>query len=159
MSCTIFFYCRFYICVIDFVILHAWHEKMNHNLGTAACKQICRTQHKNIFREAAQQMTELIRSNKMQQYSGIYLLQIYSARFGCLSHPSSGVHKTVSAASGTGHSIWATTLLQRGQIRPRWRKFVALIRDITCTRGCRNSFLYSWWWVGWTPETCRINVE
>ena len=56
----------------------------------------------------------LIRSNKMQQYAGIYLLQIYSTCFGCPSHPSSGVHKTVTAASGTGHSISATTFLQRG---------------------------------------------
>ena len=31
----------------------------------------------------------LIRSNKMQQYAGIYLLQNYSTYFGCLSHPSS----------------------------------------------------------------------
>ena len=45
----------------------------------------------------------LIRSNKMQQYAGIYLLQIYSTRFGCPSRPSSGVHKTVIASSGTGH--------------------------------------------------------
>jgi hypothetical protein len=45
----------------------------------------------------------LIRSNKMQQYAGIYLLQIYSTCFGCPSHQSSGVHKIVNAASGTGH--------------------------------------------------------
>ena len=47
----------------------------------------------------------LIRSNKMQQYAGIYLLQNHSTCFGCPSHPSPGVHKTVTAASGTGHSI------------------------------------------------------
>ena len=47
----------------------------------------------------------VIRSNKMQQYAGIYLLQNHSTYFGCPSHPSSGVHKTVTAASGTGHSI------------------------------------------------------
>ena len=47
----------------------------------------------------------LIRSNDMQQYAGIYLLQNYSTCFGCPSHPSSGEHKTVTAASGTGHSI------------------------------------------------------
>jgi hypothetical protein len=47
----------------------------------------------------------LIRSNKMQQYAGIYLLQNHSTCFGSPSHPSSGVHKTVTAASGTGHSI------------------------------------------------------
>ena len=47
----------------------------------------------------------LIRSNKMQQYAGIYLLQNHSTCFGCPSPPSSGLHKTVTAASGTGHSI------------------------------------------------------
>ena len=47
----------------------------------------------------------LIRPNKMQQYAGIYLLQNHSTYFGCPSHPSSRVHKTVTAASGTGHSI------------------------------------------------------
>ena len=45
----------------------------------------------------------LIRSNKMQQYAGIYLLQVYSTCFGRPSRPSSGVQKTVTAASGTGH--------------------------------------------------------
>ena len=54
----------------------------------------------------------LIRSNQMQQYAGVYLLQSYSTCFACLSHPSSGVHKTVPAASGTGHSVRATTFLQ-----------------------------------------------
>ena len=43
--------------------------------------------------------------DKMQQYGGIYLLQIYSTCFGCPSHPSSGVHKTVTAAFGTGHNM------------------------------------------------------
>jgi len=47
----------------------------------------------------------LIRSNKMQQYAGIYLPQSHSTCFGCPSHPSSGLHKTVTAASGIGHSI------------------------------------------------------
>jgi hypothetical protein len=56
----------------------------------------------------------LIGSNKMQQYAGIYLLQNHSTCFGCPSHQSSGVHKSVTAASGTGHSIWATAFLQCG---------------------------------------------
>ena len=45
----------------------------------------------------------LIRSNKMRQYAGIYLLQNYSTCFWCPSHPSSRVHKNVTAAFGTGH--------------------------------------------------------
>jgi len=45
----------------------------------------------------------------MQQYAVVYLLQTYSTCFGCPSHPSSGVHKIVTAASGVGHSVRATT--------------------------------------------------
>jgi hypothetical protein len=41
----------------------------------------------------------------MQQYTGIYLLQNQSMCFGCPSHPSSGIHKTLTAASGTGHTV------------------------------------------------------
>ena len=92
----------------------------------------------------------LIRSNKMQQYAGIYLLQNHSTCFGCPSHSSSGVHKTVTAPSGTGHSIWATTFLQR--------KVVAQILW-PVHRGCSNSIMYSWWWVRWTPETCRVILQ
>ena len=50
----------------------------------------------------------------MQRYAGVYLLQNYSTCFGCLSHSSSGVHQTVTAASGTGHSVRATTYRQFG---------------------------------------------
>ena len=82
----------------------------------------------------------------MQQYAGVHLLQNYSTCFGCQSHTSSEVHQTVTAASGTGHSVGTTTFRQRGQTvtaasgtghsvgatnfrqrgqRPRWRKVVA----------------------------------
>ena len=63
----------------------------------------------------------LIRSNKMQQYAGIYLLQNYSTCFGCLSQPSSGVHQIVTAASGTGRCS----------------------NTMTCTRSCSYSLVYS----------------
>jgi len=62
----------------------------------------------------------------MQQYAGVYLQQNYSTCCRCLSHPSSGVHQIVTAASGTGHNVRATTFRQGGVIRPRWRKVVAL---------------------------------
>ena len=55
-----------------------------------------------------------IRSNKMQQYAGVCLLQNYSICFGCSSHPSSGVHKTLTAASGTGSITYqGNDLLQK----------------------------------------------
>ena len=59
-------------------------------------------------------VTKLIRSNEMQQYAGVYLLQNYSTCFGCLSHPSSGLHQNLTAASGTVYSVTAITFRQHG---------------------------------------------
>jgi len=42
-------------------------------------------------------------------------------------HPSSGVLKTVTATSGTGHNIGTATSLQRGPIWPRWREVAAAV--------------------------------
>jgi len=47
------------------------------------------------------------------QRSLFIILQVHSTFFGCQPHPSSGVHKTVTTASGTGHILCATTSLQR----------------------------------------------
>ena len=74
-------------------------------------------QNENTSKKNELKETILIRSNEMQQDAGVYLLQNYSICFGCLSHPSSGVHQTVTAASGTGYSVRATTFRQRGLIR------------------------------------------
>jgi len=43
----------------------------------------------------------------MQQCSLFIILQVHSTCFGCQTHPSSGVHKTVTTASGTGHIFCA----------------------------------------------------
>ena len=56
----------------------------------------------------------------MQQYTDIYLLLNYSTCFGRLSRPSSSVHKTVVAASGTDHTIWGASFLKRDRIRTGW---------------------------------------
>ena len=42
--------------------------------------------------------------------------------FRVSQHPSLGVLKTVTAASGTRHNIGTATSLQRGLIMPRWRE-------------------------------------
>jgi len=93
------------------------------------------------------------------QSSVFIILQVHCTCFGCQPHPSSGVHKTVTAASGTGHSFCAATSLQRGQAWPRWREVAAqklwpvpeAVVTVLCTPddGC-----------GWHPKhvqwTCRI---
>ena len=38
---------------------------------------------------------------------------------------------------------------------PRWRELPAQI-NMTCTGGCSYIFVYSWWWVWLTAETCNI---
>ena len=50
------------------------------------------------------------------------ILQVHSTCFGCQPHPSSGVHKTVTTASATGHIFCAATSLQRGQTTPETRR-------------------------------------
>jgi len=68
----------------------------------------------------------LIRCNRCRYL----LVQIYSTCFGCLSHPSSGVHQTVTTASGTGHSIRATAFCQRGLIGHAGRRSLPWYYDL-----------------------------
>ena len=53
------------------------------------------------------------------QSSLFITLQVHSTCFGFQPHPSSGVHKTVTAASGTG----AATSLQRGQASKKYYQY------------------------------------
>ena len=61
--------------------------------------------------------------------------------FRVSQHPSSGVLKTVTAASGTGHNTGTATSLQRGQIGTALQFLVLLMMgDVT-------------------PETCRVALQ
>jgi len=97
---------------------------------------ICSSVHRN---------SRLKKPNKMQQYADIYLLLNYSTCFGGPSRPSSGVHKTVVAASGADHTIWRASFFKRDQIRTHLVTFEeACFPDVMiCTRGCNYSFIYS----------------
>ena len=48
-------------------------------------------------------------------------------------HPSSGVLKTVTAASGTGHNTGTATSLQRDPIGPRWREVAVPVPEAAVT--------------------------
>ena len=50
------------------------------------------------------------------QSSLFIILQVHSTCFGCRPLPSSGVIKTVTTASGTGHIFCAATFLQRHEL-------------------------------------------
>jgi len=66
-----------------------------------------------FIRNSVNRNSRLKKSNKMQQYADIYLLLSYSMCFGRPSRPSSGVHKTLVAASGTDHTVWGASFLKR----------------------------------------------
>ena len=62
-------------------------------------------------------------------------MQIFTAKslymLRVSQHPSSGVLKTVTAASVTGHNIGTATSLQCGQIWPCWREVaVPILRTV-----------------------------
>ena len=66
------------------------------------------------IRGSVHRNSRLKKSNEMKQYADIYLLLNYSTCFGPPSRPSSGVHKTVVAASGTDHTCWEASFFRRG---------------------------------------------
>jgi len=57
--------------------------------------------------------------------------------FRVSQHPFTGVLKTVTAASGTGHNIGTATSLQRGLIGTPGSNCTSIM---TCTGGCGYSF-------------------
>ena len=63
-------------------------------------------------------------------------------------HPSAGVLKNVTAASGTGHNIGPATSFQRGQV-PTWQRY-----DLY--RRLRLQFLALLLMGAVSPETCRV---
>jgi len=63
--------------------------------------------------------------------------------FRVSQHPSSGVLKTVTAASGTGHNIGTATSLQRDLIGTPDQATLersSCTYNMTCTGGCGYSF-------------------
>jgi len=73
--------------------------------------------------------------------------------FRVSQHPSSGVLKTVTTTSGTGHNAGTATSLQRGlmgTIRPRWREVEGRLR---------LQFFVLLMMGAVTPETCRVTLQ
>ena len=63
--------------------------------------------------------------------------------FRVSQHPSSGMLKTVTAASGTDHNIGTATSFQRGQMWPHWREAAVPEAAVTVfgtpDDGCRDT--------------------
>ena len=70
------------------------------------------------------------------QSSLFIILRVHSSCFGCQPHQSSGVHKTLTTASGTGHIFCAATSLQRGEAWPRCREVPGPVSEAVVTVLC-----------------------
>jgi len=71
------------------------------------------------------------------QNSRYIILKIHSTCFGCQPHPSSGVHKTVTTVSATGHAVLCSYL------PPTWPKFrLSTTPIIRSTQNCNYSLRY-----------------
>ena len=76
-------------------------------------------------------------------------------------HPSPGVLKTVTPASGTGYNIGTATSFQCGQVGPGSGRNV-LILLASCQQTCMTYTIVvctvknSWWWTKELSETCRV---
>jgi len=53
----------------------------------------------------------------------------------------------------------AATSLQCGQVSLAMLEAGSYTKNMTSSRGCSYSFVYSWWWVWLTPKTCRTNLQ
>ena len=48
---------------------------------------------------------------------------------------------------------------QRGQASLATLEGGSCTKNMTSTGGCSYIFVYSWWWVWLTPETCKVNLQ
>jgi len=74
--------------------------------------------------------------------------------FRVSQHPSSGVLKTVTATSGTGHNTGTATSLQSGHFGGK-----QLYQYYDLYRSLRLQFLVLLMMGAVTPETCRVTLQ
>ena len=79
--------------------------------------------------------------------------------FPVSQHPSSGVLKTVTAASGTSHNIGTATSFQRSQIWPRWKEVAVAVPILWPIPEAAVTVLVLLMMGAVTPETCRVTLQ
>ena len=84
----------------------------------------------HVFSNSTPQDILILVKRDATQSSLFIILQVHSTCFGCEPHQSSGIHKTVTTASGTGHIFCVVTPFQHGQALPRWREVAAEYRRL-----------------------------
>jgi len=63
---------------------------------------------------------------------------------------------TIRSAQNCNCNLWYLSPMQQ---RLAMLEGGSGTKNITSTRGCSYSFVYSWWWVWLTPEKCTVNLQ
>jgi hypothetical protein len=99
IACLFFFFLQFEVC-------QGVNKSSRMCHGMLSKVQISSCDEDNVNPspkiKATSFIIKFIKSNKKQEHADTYLLQSHSTCFWCPSHPKSGIHKTVIAASSTG---------------------------------------------------------
>ena len=116
---------------------------LRHALNTVIYCVVLITLYEICVHGSAHRHSILIRSNKMQQMQVFIIANLlYMFRVS--------IDPIIRSTSNCNYSFWYRSYHVSGQqpsasvaFRPRWQKIVALTRDMTCTRSCSYSLMYS----------------
>ena len=116
---------------IDWAVIETYRARIRRNFSAHVCISVVVCYKQRVYRPA--QLTPGAKRNttvlveEIQQDAAVcrYLLLLnYSTYFGRPSRPSSGIHKTVVAASGTDHTIWGASFFKRDHLGHVWRSLL-----------------------------------
>ena len=141
--------CMYYVCMHAYMCVYTYKH---------TCAQVCVARKTCVYLySSVHRWSILITVQQDATQSSLFIiLQVHSTCYGCQLHSSSGVHKTVTTASGTGHIFCAATSLQRSYVAGRClHKKIWPVPEAVVTVLCTPDDECSW-----HPEhvewTCRI---
>jgi len=88
------------------------------------------------------------------QHKAVYLL---FCKFTL--HVSGVKHTHLRSTQNCNYSLRYRSYFLCSYLPPKWPREVAAQKNMTSNGGCSYSFVYSWWWVWLTPETCTGNLQ
>jgi len=109
-----------YYLVSFLVGLRTYQHTFRLTHGTVTCVYSTVVDTDSVICEVGTDKLLIIVQRDVALSSLFIILQVHSTCFGCQPHPSSGVHKTVTTASGIGHMF-----VQLLQTWSRWREVAA----------------------------------
>ena len=126
------------VCTQELILFRRQATARNATGKTQAyrCFLKYNSQHFSKKQQTVTRFISIIVQRDAKQSSLFIILQVHSTCFGCQPHPSSGLHKTVNTASGTGHIFCAATSLRCDLTWPRCREVAAPVPEAVVSVLC-----------------------